>query len=314
MFGRLYPKSTLLGRLVAPVAYGDAMTWLRNCWNTSFRFRMGVILLVAFIVLAIIGPLIYGPLLRGEKFDINPAAPGNFKRWQGFSSTHPFGTDGDGRDLLGAYLLGMATSLRIGLLSGLVATMIGTMVGFVAGYFGGPTDTGLTMFANILLIIPAYPILVVLVLYTPRITPELMALILAVFSWPFAARTIRAQVLGLKERPYVDLARISGVGSFGIIVTELMPNLLPYLLVSLAFSTLGAMAAEVGLALIGLGPSNGISLGLLIFFGRGVYSLGRYDFLLIPPLILIAIFTAITLINLGMEEYLNPRLQNVTGR
>lgn len=290
------------------------MTWLRNCWNTSLRFRMGVILLIAFIVLAAIGPLIYGPLLRGEQFDINPAAPGNFKRWQTFSATHPLGTDGDGRDLLGAYLLGMATSLRIGLLSGFVATLIGTMVGFAAGYFGGHTDTGLTMLANILLIIPAYPILVVLVLYTPRITPEMMALILAAFSWPFAARTIRAQVLGLKERPYVDLARISGVSSLGIIVTELVPNLLPYLLVSLAFSTLGAMAAEVGLALIGLGPSNGISLGLLIFFSRGVFSLGRYDVLLIPPLILIAIFTAITLINLGMEEYLNPRLQNVTGR
>lgn len=290
------------------------MTWLRNCWKTSFRFRVGVLLLLAFIVLAAIGPLLYGPLLRGPAFNINPASPGNFRRWQGFSATHPLGTDGDGRDLFGAYLLGLATSLRIGFLSGLVATAIGTMVGFFAGYFGGLADTGLTMIANVLLIIPAYPILVVLVLYTPRISPEIMALILAAFSWPFAARTIRAQVLGMKERPYVDLARITGVSPMGIIFTELLPNLLPYLLVSLAFSTLGAMAAEVGLALIGLGPSNGISLGLLIFFSRGVFSLGRYDVLLIPPLVLIAIFTAITLINLGMEEYLNPRLQNVTGR
>jgi peptide/nickel transport system permease protein len=271
-------------------------------------------MLVAFIALALLGPLIYGPLLRGPEFAINPASPGNFRRWQPFSAIHPLGTDGDGRDLMGAYLLGLATSLRIGLLSGLVATAIGTLVGFFAGYFGGATDTSLTTLANVLLIIPAYPILVVLVLYTPRISIEVMALILAVFSWPFAARAIRAQVLGMKERPYVDLARISGIGPLKIIAQELLPNLLPYLLVSFAFSTLGAMAAEVGLALIGLGPSNGISLGLLIYFGRGVLSLGRYDVLLIPPLVLIAIFTAITLINLGMEEYLNPRLQNVTGR
>jgi peptide/nickel transport system permease protein len=290
------------------------MRWLLTCWKTSTRFRLGVILLLAFIVLAIIGPLIYGPLLRGDDFAVNPAAPGNFRRWQPFSARHPLGTDGDGRDLMGAYLLGLSTSLRIGLLSGLVATAIGTLVGFFAGYFGGKTDTSLTTLANILLIIPAYPILVVLVLYTPRISIEVMALILAIFSWPFAARTIRAQVLGMKERPYVDLARITGIGPMGIIFRELLPNLLPYLLVSFAFSTLGAMAAEVGLALIGLGPSNGISLGLLIYFGRGVLSLGRYDLLLIPPLVLIAIFTAITLINLGMEEYLNPRLQNVTGR
>jgi len=143
-----------------------------------------------------------------------------------------------------------------------------------------------------------------------------MAFILAMFAWPFAARTIRAQVLSMKERPFVDLARVSGVSSLGIIFGELLPNLLPYLLISFAFSIVGAMAAEVGLALLGLGPSNNISLGLIIFFGQswGVFSLGRYDVLLIPPLMLIAIFTSITLINIGMEEYLNPRLQNVTGR
>lgn len=291
------------------------MRWLLNCWRTSNRFRIGVIVLLAIVLLAAIGPLMYGPLLRGDDFRSNPALAGNFRRLQPpLTARHPLGTDADGRDLLGAYLLGLSTSLRIGLLSGLVATAIGTLVGFFAGYIGGWLDTTLLSLTNVLLIIPAYPILVVLVLYTPRISVEIMALILAVFSWPFAARTIRAQVLGMKERPYVDLARISGVGSFGIIFGELLPNLLPYLLVSLAFSTLGAMAAEVGLALIGLGPSNGISLGLLIYFGRGVFSLGRYDILLIPPLLLIAIFAAITLINLGMEEYLNPRLQNVTGR
>lgn len=291
------------------------MRWLLNCWHTSNRFKIGVVVLLSFIVLAAIGPLLYGPLLRGEDFDHNPALAGNFRRLQPpFTARHPLGTDGDGRDLMGAYLLGLSTSLRIGLLSGLVATAIGTLVGFFAGYLGGWLDTSLLSLTNVLLIIPAYPILVVLVLYTPRISVEIMALILAIFSWPFAARTIRAQVLGLKERPYVDLARISGMGTLAIIFGELLPNLLPYLLVSLAFSTLGAMAAEVGLALIGLGPSNGISLGLLIYFGRGVFSLGRYDILLIPPLLLIGIFAAITLINLGMEEYLNPRLQNVTGR
>lgn len=290
------------------------MTWLLTCWKTSARFRLGVLILVFFVMLALIGPLLYGPLLRGSEFNINPASPGNFRRWQGWSMKHPLGTDGDGRDLMGAYLLGLTTSLRIGFLSGLVATAIGTLVGFFAGYIGGWLDTILLAITNVLLIIPAYPILIVLVLYTPRISVEVMALILAVFAWPFAARTIRAQVLGMKERPYVDLARITGVGTAGIIFTELLPNLLPYLMVSLAFSTLGAMAAEVGLALIGLGPSNNLSLGLLIFFSRGVFSLGRYDVLLIPPLVLIILFTAITLINLGMEEYLNPRLQNVTGR
>jgi peptide/nickel transport system permease protein len=292
------------------------MKWLLNCWNVSARFRIGVILLGSFGLLALVGPLLSGALLRGEAFDVNPAAPGNFRRWQGFSLTHPLGTDGAGRDLLSAYLTALATSLRIGLVAGVLATALGALAGFLAGYFGRATDTALTTLANMLLIIPSYPILIVLVLYTPGLSLEMLSLILAAFSWPFAARTIRAQVLSLKERPYVDLARISGMGHLGIIIHELLPNLLPYLLVSLAFSTLGAMAAEVGLALIGLGPSNNISLGMIIHFGQdwGVFSLRRYDVLLIPPLALICIFAAITLINIGMEEFLNPRLQGVTGR
>ena len=98
------------------------MRWLLMCWKTSTRFRLGIILLLAFVVLAVIGPLLYGPLLRGDDFAVNPAAPGNFRRWQPFSARHPLGTDGDGRDLMGAYLLGLSTSLRIGLLSGLVAS------------------------------------------------------------------------------------------------------------------------------------------------------------------------------------------------
>jgi peptide/nickel transport system permease protein len=292
------------------------MRWLLNCWKTSLRFRLGVILLLCFIVLALIGPLLYGPTFRGSQFAVNPALPGTFRRWIPPSSVHLLGTDGDGRDLMGGYLAGLATSLRIGFVSGLVATVIGAVVGFCAGYLGGKTDTALISVANILLIIPAYPILVVLVLYTPRMSIELMALVLAAFAWPFSARTIRAQVFSLKERPFVDLARVTNVGSGGIIFGELLPNLLPYLLIGFAFSTVGAMVAEVGLALLGLGPSNSISLGRLIYFGQrwGVFSLGRYDVLLIPPLALIAIFSAITLINIGMEEYLNPRLQNVTGR
>jgi len=292
------------------------MRWLLSCWKTSPRFRIGVVLLLSFIILALAGPLIYGPLLRGPQFAINPAVPGAFGRWLPSSAEHPLGTDGVGRDLMSDYLAGLATSLRIGFVSGVVATAIGTIVGFCAGYLGGKADTALISVANMLLIIPAYPILVVLVLYTPRMSAELMALILAAFAWPFSARTIRAQVLSLKERPFVDLARVTNVGSLGIIFGELLPNLLPYLLIGFAFSTVGAMAAEVGLALLGLGPSNSISLGLMIYFGQGwgVFSLGRYDVLLIPPLALIASFSSITLITVGMEEYLNPRLQNVTGR
>src|SRR3954454_22111847 len=117
------------------------MSLIRNCWKTSSRFRLGAMLLLFFIVLALVGPLIYGPTLRGPDFAIDPAVPGSFHRWLPYSAVHPLGTDGVGRDLMSDYLAGLATSLRIGFVSGLVATIIGTLVGFSAGYFGGKTDT-----------------------------------------------------------------------------------------------------------------------------------------------------------------------------
>ena len=143
-----------------------------------------------------------------------------------------------------------------------------------------------------------------------------MAFILALFSWPFAARTIRAQVLSMREQPYVELAKVSKQRDLAIIFTEILPNLLPYLLMGFAFSTVGAMVGEVGLAVIGLGPSDIITLGMMINYAQGwsSFTRGLYGLLLVPIGVLILIFVAITMVNRGLEEYLNPRLQNVTGK
>jgi len=172
----------------------------------------------------------------------------------------------------------------------------------------------LLTFTNMLIVIPSYPILVAIALVTPELGITAMALILAFFSWAYSARTIRAQVMTMKERPYVELAKVSGQKDVAIIFTEILPNLTPYLLMGFAFAVVGAMVSEVGLEAIGLGPSNIITLGLMINFanGWGVYSMGRLEVLLIPVGALILIFVAITMINRGMEEYLNPRLQKVT--
>jgi len=206
--------------------------------------------------------------------------------------------------------------LLIGFLAGFLATSVGVLVGFISGYKGGFIDTALITFTNILLVIPAYPILVGLTLVVPNKSMLTVSLIVALFSWPFAARTIRAQVMSMKEQPYVELAKVTGQGDLKIIFTEILPNLLPYVLMSFAFATVGAMVAEVGIALIGLGASDAISLGMLINFasGWGAFTRGLYLLLLLPPAILVLIFLSLTMINRGMEEYLNPRLQNVTGQ
>jgi peptide/nickel transport system permease protein len=288
------------------------MRFLAQSWKSSGKFRFGVIALGILVVLALIAPLIYNPFTNGQ----TPARPGVFVPWMKASAQHPLGTDGSGRDVIGDLLGGLQATLLIGFLAGTVAMVVGVLFGFIAGYKGGAIDTVLMVFTNMLLVIPTYPILVGLTLVVPQKTLYTMAIILAVFSWPFAARTIRAQVMGMKQQSYVELAKVSGQSDIKIIFAELMPNLLPYLLMSFAFSTVGAMVAEVGVSVIGLGPSNTVTLGMLIGFGNGwgLFSRGLWVLLLVPPAVLILIFVAITMINRGMEEYLNPRLQNVTGK
>jgi peptide/nickel transport system permease protein len=288
------------------------MRFLLQSWKASGKFRFGVVTLALFVLIAMAAPLIYRPIIGGA----NPSRPGLFATWQPASAKNPLGTDGHGRDILTDFLGGLQSTLAIGFLAGVLATALGIVVGFIAGYKGGRLDTGLTAIANILLVIPSYPILVGLALVVPKKNLLFMAGILALFSWPFAARTIRAQVLSMRQQPYVDLAKVSRQGDLAIIFTEIMPNLMPYLLMGFAFSTVGAMVGEVGIAAVGLGPSSMITLGMMINYaqGWGVFARGLYGLILVPICVLVAIFMAITMINRGMEEYLNPRLQNVTGK
>jgi peptide/nickel transport system permease protein len=285
---------------------------LINCWRTSGKFKVGTIVLVLLIVVALAAPLLWRPFI-GDK---NPGLGGSFRAWDPPSPQHPLGIDGHGRDLVADYLLGLRSSLQIGFLSGVMAMAVGVVVGFFTGYRGGWLDHILLTFTNMLLVIPSYPILVTLAMVTRSMNIVTMSLILALFSWPFAARTIRAQVIGMKGLGYVELAKVSGQGDLAIIFAEILPNLMPYLLISLAFSVVGAMVAEVGLEVIGLGPSKIVTLGLMINYANAwsVISRRRYEILLIPVGLLIVIFAAITLINRGMEEYLNPRLQRRTVR
>ncbi len=288
------------------------MKFLLSCWRTNGKFRFGVSIMVILIIIALIGPLIYGPILKG----MSPARPGTFQRWMPYSAEHPMGTEGEGRDLLADFLAGLGNSLKIGFISGLVATALGIVVGFVTGYKGGWIDATLTLVANMWLVIPSYPVLVALAMVLPGMSLFTMAIILALFSWPYAARTIHAQVVGMKQLSYIEMAKVSGQGDLAIIFTEILPNLVPYLFMGFAFSTVGAMVAEVGLEFIGLGPSNLVTMGLMINLAQSwsAVSRGRFELLLIPVGTLVLIFMAITLTNRGMEEHINPRLQTKTEK
>jgi peptide/nickel transport system permease protein len=282
-------------------------------WRSSRKFRIGAIILGVILLLGVFQPVLNTVFYESA----DPSDRGRFPIFEPISAAHPLGTDRLGRDNLAQLLLGIRFSLTVGVLAGLVATSIGIVMGFLAGYMGGWFDAILQSFTDMWLVIPSFPILVVVTVFVPRLTAPVMALILAIFSWPFAARAIRAQVLSLRSRPYVDLARISMESDVEIIFLELVPNLLPYLGLGLASSVVGAMFAQVGLEVIGLGPADATSLGMMLSraLGWGVLADPRlWHMILAPAGVLSAIFVALNLVNIGMEEVFNPRLSAVTGR
>jgi peptide/nickel transport system permease protein len=213
--------------------------------------------------------------------------------------------------VLGLVLVGLPNSLWTAVIGGVISTLIGVVVGFIAGYKGGWIDALLRTFTDMMLVIPTLPLIFILARYVRHLDIPTLALILAAFSWPFSARVIRSQVLSLRERPYVELSKITNMSDREIIVQDILPNMLPYIGIGFAISSVGAAFALVGLTVLGLGPSDTVDLGAIIYFAQtwGVLSLGKYAILAAPITLLILLFLGVALIQIGMEEFYNPRLR-----
>jgi peptide/nickel transport system permease protein len=273
----------------------------------NIKLLLGIVLVVLVFATALIGPFIVPHFYPGE----NPTAVGEYPTLDSPSSRHPLGTDVLGRDAVVIIINGIRLSLVIGVIGGSISTLIGVVIGFIAGYVGKMTDTILRIVIDMVLVIPILPLLLLLSLYIQKWNVVTMGVLLGIFSWAFVARTTRAQVLSLRERSYIDLARLNNEGSLEIIFEELLPGLLPYVILSLAGATVGNMLAEAGLQLIGIGAGLPPTLGSIMgrAYSGGAISLGLYGQLLAPAGILVLIFLALNLINMGLEERFNPRLR-----
>ncbi|MEM0050666.1 MAG: ABC transporter permease [Candidatus Bathyarchaeia archaeon] len=279
--------------------------------NMNNKLRIGVATLLLMMLLIIFEPVINSAILGS----VSPVSPGTFEPLLKPSLEHVLGTDLLGRDLLALSLHGLKYSFTIGIIAGFISSLIGIVVGFIAGYKSGVYDSILRAVTDFMIVVPTWPILAILATYIKFLSVEGLALILAVFTWPLSARVIRSQVLSLKERPYVELAKVTGLNDFEIIFFELLPNLLPYIGVGIGNSVVGAMLAEVALEVIGLGPGNIVTLGTLLNWALsfGAVVMGNWNILLAPTLFLILIFLSFNIINIGLDEAFNPRLKKVTG-
>lgn len=224
---------------------------------------------------------------------------------------HPMGTESNGRDMLAVLLVGAPRSLWIGLIAASIGMLIGIILGFTAGYMGGIVDAVIRTISDSIIVIPALAVLIVIAAYVRTVSIESMALLLALFAWPAPTRYIRAQVLSMRERGYVNMARISGASSFDIMFKEMMPNMLPYLAASFTGNVSGAILAAASLEALGLGPTRIPTLGMTIFYAIRAAAIlrGMWWWWGPPIIILIILFSGLFLMNIGLDEIANPRLR-----
>ena len=230
----------------------------------------------------------------------------------GTTGAFPFGTDTQGRDLLAVAILGTPLTLRVGLIAGAVAIGLGTVAAFLAAYYRGFVDAAIRSVVDVGLAMPA---LLILILVRINIGRELsideIGIAIGLTSWVFPARTIRAQVLVMREQTYVELSRLSGTSGMGIIFKEMMPNLIPYITASLVGSVAGAILASIGLEAIGLGNFSEPTLGMTIYWNIQFSSitLGMWWWWLPPLAAIVIVFVSLFLISSGLDEWSNPRLR-----
>ncbi len=226
---------------------------------------------------------------------------------------YPLGTDFFGRNLYAAMVVGMWQTALIGLIAGGVGTTIGVILGFTSAYFGGWIDFIIKSVCQILTPIPVLLIQVVVVgsLDKRDVTIYVMALVIIMLGWMGTTLVVRSQVLTMKERQFVSVAKLSGVSSFGIIFKEIMPNLLPFIAAAFVIQVFTAVFASFYLAVLGLGPLREPLLGNIIWAAQsqGAFFNGWWWWPMEPAIAMILILGSLALINMGLDELANPRVR-----
>jgi len=228
------------------------------------------------------------------------------------SLQYPFGTDRQGRDLLAVMVAGTPLTLRIGFIAGFLGVGIGSILGFVSAYYRGTVDTVIRGIADIGLTVPGLLVLIIIAVSIKEgLTVDQMAIIVASLAWLNPTRTIRAQVLSLRERGYVEVARLSGMSGPEIIFKELMPNLLPYLGATLVNAVSNAILASIGLEVLGLGPIESPTLGMTLYWVNYNAALinGWWWWWTAPIVIILIVFLGLFFLTVGLDEIANPRLR-----
>jgi peptide/nickel transport system permease protein len=279
--------------------------WSR-AWN---RYRENSVSLVALAVLiAIVVFVLSAPLISryvsGTGYADNHLED---KLTPPFTNGYVLGADGNGRDVLTRLAYGGRVSLRVAVLATMVILLIGGTIGSVAGFFGGIVDSILMRLADILLSIPGLPLLI-LVSSFYRPGPTLLAIVIAALSWAGVSRLVRGEVLSLRERDYIDAARVLGASNSRIISRHILPNVVPIIVVWISLVIPGLILTEASLSYLGLGvrvPTP--SWGNMLQDAKSYFGSARF-LVFIPGFMIYITVLSLYLVGNGLRDALDPRM------
>lgn len=288
-----------------------AVEGTRSIWRVLLRPGVSVSLYAGVAILLFAA--LFGPV-GGLFIDESAARLGTAEVLERPSAQHWLGSDTQGRDLFTVLVLAVPETLKIGLIAGAVGLGIGMVLALIAGYFGGAVDAVVRVLSDALLTVPAIAVLVIIAANVPQMTVGLMGLTVAALAWMQPARTIRAQVLSIKERAYVEVARANGEREIGIVFKEVLPNLMPYVAASFVGAVGSALLAAIGLEALGLGANHVHTLGTTIYWAQTYAGVLRGAWWWwAPPIAMISIiFVGLFLVSIGLDRIANPRLRVVT--
>ena len=231
--------------------------------------------------------------------------------------TFPLGVDNNGRDMLLLLITASGKSLLIGLLAGSIATLLGLLVGLLSGYVGGMVDDILTFIMNIFTVIPGFVLMIIIYNMVDKSQRGIVmcGLIIGLTSWVWTARSVRSQVISLRNRDHVNLSKLSGHSLFRIILTDILPYIASYVVMAFILQVSSGILAEAQLSILGLGPSmtDGSTLGLMMNWAKlfGAYTSSNAWWAYFPVIGTVALISfSLNLMNTGLDQVFNPTLRD----
>ncbi|MGD2248045.1 MAG: ABC transporter permease [Candidatus Methanofastidiosia archaeon] len=292
------------------IRWNRKKTKILDAWELFKETKVGVIGIVILLFFVIMGLLSYIPPRVNEMYDPLCGADPDIIGVSPPSVQHPLGTDSIGRDLFSQLLEGAKWAFIIGITAAFCSVTLSTIVGLVSGYYRGVVDTLLQRLADLVMTLPGFPLMVIIGSVLRGMNIWNIVILISLLGWPGASKVIRSQVLSLRERPFVDSARVSGASDIRIIFRHIAPNILPLSFLYMTFAVTGAILAEAALSFIGLGDPTTVSWGMMLQWCYRAGYVFRAPYWMLPPGICITLMSlSFYLIGLGTEQIVNPRLR-----